>query len=80
MPHPTPTLAERYNTALLITAGHWKFGDEPESDNGGVKSVATGLASPLQGAEAGWQYAKHDGVWHSDELLSVKGIIMMTHN
>ena len=79
MPHPTPTLAERYNTALLITGGYWIFGD-PDSDVGGVATVGRGLASPLLGAESGWRYWA-GGVWQTDdEFLSVKGIIMMTHN
>ena len=69
--------SSEYNTALLITGGYWIFGDT-ESNTGGVASVSTGLASPLLGAEAGWEY--WDAGWQTDELLSVKGIIMMTHN
>ena len=75
---PNPTLEVRYNTSLLITDGYWKIGDEPEDDTGGIRSVVTGLASPLMGAESGWQY--YDDEWQTDKLLSVKGIIMMTHN
>ena len=82
------TLSVRYNTALLITGGYWMFGAKPESDGGWwihlsdggyIRSVVTGLASPLQGAESGWEYYD-DGVWQTDKLLSVKGIIMRTHN
>ena len=51
---------------------------EPEDDYGGIRSVVTGLASPLMGALSGWQY--YDAGWHTDDLMSVKGIIMMTYN